>query len=159
MGPQSLDRLERFVRRRHRGHVRTERQELARDDLARVGVVVDEQYAHAAEVMRGRRPVAVTDDGAPGYAHLERQLDDERRPAPLPGALGPDVATVHLDQAARDREAEAEAAGLARRGVAAAPEAFEHALQLVDGNAAARVADDDADTFAPGLARPRGGPA
>ena len=52
---------------------------------------------------------------------------------------------MHFDEVAHDRQAEAEAAGLARRSGVGLPEPIEHERQEILADADAGVADDDLD--------------
>src|SRR5688572_1149401 len=86
-----------------------------RDQLARVGLIVHDEDPEAVErragVIDGRGGREARAEGLRRRSRGdERQPDGERRAEAFPCALALDRPTMELDQMARDREAEAEAA-------------------------------------------------
>jgi len=147
-------------RRTDGDHLRRVAGEHPGDQLAGVGIVLDDEDPDAGEIGDGEaglaREVAPGVGGGIGRGvgprfqgrrreRRERQADGEDRPLPGAGARRLDRAAVQLDQMADDGEAEAEATVLpARRGVGLA-EALEDVGEELRLDPHPGVGDDDLD--------------
>ena len=130
-----------------------------REHLGRVLVVVDDQNAAAGRggrtprppAARRARPLAV-------WAELNGTRSTNSLPFPGPSLARLDVAAVQLDQAAHDREAEAEAALRPVEGLALLHEQVEHigSISAEMPMPVSRTRERDVRRLAPGR-RPRSG--
>ena len=110
--------------------------------LARVGVIVHNQYARARQAHREM----LADRGRPRRRHRDRsprQRHRERRTTARTRTRRRDGAAVQLHQVVDNREAEAEPAVRARRAGLSLAEAVEDVRKKLRADPRAGVADDD----------------
>jgi hypothetical protein len=133
-----------LLRRADRHDARPRAREDHSHDLPRLRIVLDEQDARALDA---RRQIARTVARRHAGLHRghERQRDGERRPLPFAVRMRRDAPAVHLDELARDREADAETACPASRAAVGLAEALEDVRQKTGDDPASRVGDAQYD--------------